>query len=333
MSFHTQHAMEDNNEASVLHFIKTGFRIPGTRLLFDLRTAGVDMDLVKNVTHTTASWVEYAELAVHTDAQLDVPACTFSFCGRPHTLSELEAILVTADELMDRLVDPGWSGCQEDQPAEVRSIQKHQAWVVKDAADMLQQYTKLSSGAELLDFLMHNIEEAERMNIVETKFLAMVVFCAQLEGAAKLYVARFMTGYVGNDNTNDEAESSQADRPEVFAAKQQVAQSYAEYVGKMTQADEGNVPTALPAISEADSNEREEAEGEEAEGEGEEDESEDEEEEDEEDEDGEEEDREEDDEEEEDKEEEDKEEEHLQEEQPADSEADSSSSPDAEEVE
>ena len=100
MSFHTQHAMEDNNEACVLHFIKTGFRIPGTRLLFDLRTAGVDMDLVKNVTHTTASWVEYAELAVHTDAQLDVPACTFSFCGRPHTLSELEAILVTADELV-----------------------------------------------------------------------------------------------------------------------------------------------------------------------------------------------------------------------------------------
>jgi hypothetical protein len=77
-----------------------------------------------------------------------------------------------------------------------------QAWVVKDAADMLQQYTKLSSGAELLDFLMHNIEEAERMNIVETKVLAMVVFCAQLDGAAKLYVARFMTGYVGNDNTN-----------------------------------------------------------------------------------------------------------------------------------
>lgn len=134
-------------------------------------------------------------------------------------------------------------------------------------------------------------------------------------------------------SAQDEAESSQADRPEVFAAKQQVAQSYAEYVGKMTQADEGNVPTALPAISEADSNEREEAEGEEAEGEGEEDESEDEEEEDEKDEDGEEEDGEEDDEEEEDKEEEDKEEEHLQEEQPADSEADSSSSPDAEEVE
>ena len=129
-------------------------------------------------------------------------------------------------------------------------------------------------------------------------------------------------------SAQDEAESSQADRPEVFAAKQQVAQSYAEYVGKMTQADEGNVPTALPAISEADSNEREEAEGEEAEGEGEEDESEDEEEQDEEDEDGEE-----DGEEEEDKEEEDKEEEHLQEEQPADSEADSSSSPDAEEVE
>ncbi len=58
------------------------------------------MDLVNNVTHTTASWVEYAELAVHTDAQLDVPACTFSFCGRPHTLSELEAIFGTADELV-----------------------------------------------------------------------------------------------------------------------------------------------------------------------------------------------------------------------------------------
>ncbi len=32
--------MEDNNAASVLHFIKTGFRIPGTRLLFDLRRHG-----------------------------------------------------------------------------------------------------------------------------------------------------------------------------------------------------------------------------------------------------------------------------------------------------
>ncbi len=77
-----------------------------------------------------------------------------------------------------------------------------QAWAVKDAADMLQQYTKLSSGTELLDFLMHNIEEAERMKIVETKVLAMVVFCAQLDGAAKLYVARFMTEYVGHDDTN-----------------------------------------------------------------------------------------------------------------------------------
>ena len=40
-----------------------------------------------------------------------------------------------------------------------------QAWVVKDAADMLQQYTKLSSGTELMKFLMHNIEEAERMKL------------------------------------------------------------------------------------------------------------------------------------------------------------------------
>ena len=129
-------------------------------------------------------------------------------------------------------------------------------------------------------------------------------------------------------SAQDEAESSQADRPEVFAAKKQVAQSYAEYVEKRTHPDDRNVPTALEAVSEADSNDREEAEGEEAEGEKDESEEEDEEEEDEE-----EEDKEEEDKEEEDKEEEDKEEEHLQEEQPPDSEADSSSSPDAEEVE
>ena len=77
-----------------------------------------------------------------------------------------------------------------------------QAWAVKDAADMLQQYSKLSSGTELLDLLMHNIEEADRMKIVESKVLAMVIFCAQLDGAAKLFVARFMTEYVGRDARN-----------------------------------------------------------------------------------------------------------------------------------
>ncbi len=105
MPFHTQ----DANEASILQFIETGYRVPGTPLLFDLRTAGFDMDLLHNVTQSTASWVEYTRLAVHTTAQLhvlphdsvklvlrcqlDVPACTFNFCGRSHTLTELEAIL------------------------------------------------------------------------------------------------------------------------------------------------------------------------------------------------------------------------------------------------
>lgn len=114
-------------------------------------------------------------------------------------------------------------------------------------------------------------------------------------------------------SVQDETESSQADRPQVSAAKQQLAQSYAEYVGKRTQPDDCNVPTALEAVAETDSNDREEAEGEEAEGE--EDESEEE------------------DEEDADEEEEEKDGEHQQEQQPPDSEADSSSSPGAEEVE
>ncbi len=37
---------------------------PWTRLLFDLRTAGFDTDLLHYVTQSTASWVEYAHLAV-----------------------------------------------------------------------------------------------------------------------------------------------------------------------------------------------------------------------------------------------------------------------------
>ncbi len=77
-----------------------------------------------------------------------------------------------------------------------------QAWAAKDAADMFKQYTRLRSGTELLQFLMHNIEEAERMKIVETKALAMVVLCAQLDNAAKLHVMRFMTEYLGHDDTN-----------------------------------------------------------------------------------------------------------------------------------
>ena len=78
-----------------------------------------------------------------------------------------------------------------------------QAYAIKDAANMLQQYTKLLSGTQLLDFLMHNIEEAERMKIVETKMLAMVVFCAQLNDSAKLYVMSFMTEYLGHDDHHD----------------------------------------------------------------------------------------------------------------------------------
>ena len=62
------------------------------------------MDLLNNDTQTPASWVEYAHMAVHTNAQLhvlpdesvklvlqgqlDVPACTFIICARSHTLTE-----------------------------------------------------------------------------------------------------------------------------------------------------------------------------------------------------------------------------------------------------
>ncbi|DBA92473.1 TPA: hypothetical protein ACH3X1_002706 [Trebouxia sp. C0004] len=72
MPFHTQAAMVDNNNASVLHFIKTGYRIPGTRLLRDLRTDRFDMDLLNKVTQSTAPWIEYDHLAVQTDAPLHV---------------------------------------------------------------------------------------------------------------------------------------------------------------------------------------------------------------------------------------------------------------------
>jgi len=47
-----------------------------------------------------------------------------------------------------------------------------------------------------------------------------------------------------------EAESSQADRPEVSAAKQQVAQSYADFFEKRNQPADPKGPTALEAVSE-----------------------------------------------------------------------------------
>ncbi|DBA80503.1 hypothetical protein WJX77_004611 [Trebouxia sp. C0004] len=128
-----------------------------------------------------------------------------------------------------------------------------QAYAVKDATDILQQYTRLRSGTEVLDFLMRNIEAAERMKIVETKILAMVVFCAQLNDSAKHYVMRFMAVYLRLDETNNEAESSQADRPEVSAAKQQVAWSYAQYYERRNQPDDPNGSTALEAISQSGS--------------------------------------------------------------------------------
>ena len=51
--------------------------------------------------------------------QLDVPACTFSFCGWSHT----DDCICHVGLQMDVLEDPGWTGCQKDQPAYVCSIQ------------------------------------------------------------------------------------------------------------------------------------------------------------------------------------------------------------------
>ena len=101
MPFYTRYAIENKNEASILQFIKTGYRIQGITACFStLRTAGFDVDLLYNVTKSTASWVEYAHLAVHINGRLHALAddsvklvlrCqralkSFSFCGRSHTL-------------------------------------------------------------------------------------------------------------------------------------------------------------------------------------------------------------------------------------------------------
>ena len=150
MPFHTQDAMEDTDEASVLQCIKTGYRIPGTRLLRDVRTDGFDMDLLHNVTQSTASWFEYDHLAVVTTAQLhvreddsvklvlrcqlDVPACTFSFCGRSHNLAELEAILHTADQLMSSPGNWRHEPVQLRKVLSVLSVVSDEAFIWRDVA-------------------------------------------------------------------------------------------------------------------------------------------------------------------------------------------------------
>jgi len=62
---------------------------------------------------------------------------------------------------------------------------------VKDASDMLQKYTKVSFGVKVLDFLVRNIEEAEKMGLMDAKTLAIVVFGAQLDTTDKHHVISF----------------------------------------------------------------------------------------------------------------------------------------------
>ena len=77
-----------------------------------------------------------------------------------------------------------------------------QAYAVKDAGEMLQQYTRLRSGTQATDFLMRIIEEAERRKTMETKRLAMLVFCAHLSDSARHYVLRFMAEYLRFGDSN-----------------------------------------------------------------------------------------------------------------------------------
>ncbi|DBA81150.1 TPA: hypothetical protein ACH3X2_007114 [Trebouxia sp. C0005] len=90
------------------------------------------MQLVNDVTGSTARWVEYDHLAVHINAQLrvlphesvklvlwcqlDVSACTFSFCGRSHTLTESQDMFLTADDLISL------PGIWRHEPVQLRKV-------------------------------------------------------------------------------------------------------------------------------------------------------------------------------------------------------------------
>ena len=71
-----------------------------------------------------------------------------------------------------------------------------QDFAVNEVAAMLQQYYTLKSGEDLLDFLLHDITQAEEMGYFTQKALAINEFAAQLNSTARNHVMSFLSAYL-----------------------------------------------------------------------------------------------------------------------------------------